>query len=61
LSTKGRYAVVAMIDLALRDHAGPVALSSISARVPSTTRSPAVPVWLAPWIRVFHLGPCTQP
>ena len=31
LSTKGRYAVVAMIDLALRDHAGPVALSSISA------------------------------
>jgi len=32
LSTKGRYAVVAMIDLALRDHAGLVALSSISAR-----------------------------
>ena len=32
LSTKGRYAVVAMIDLALRDHAGSVALSSISAR-----------------------------
>ena len=31
LSAKGRYAVVAMIDLALRDHAGPVALSSISA------------------------------
>ena len=31
LSTKGRYAVVAMIDLVPRDHAGPVALSSISA------------------------------
>ena len=32
LSTKGRYAVVAMIDVALRAHAGPVALDTISAR-----------------------------
>ena len=32
LSTKGRYAVVAMIDVALRAHAGPVALATISAR-----------------------------
>ena len=32
LTTKGRFAVTAMIDLALRDHAGPVALAGISAR-----------------------------
>ena len=32
LNTKGRYAVAAMLDLALRDRARPVALSSISAR-----------------------------
>lgn len=32
LTTKGRFAVTAMIDLALRDHAGPVALSGISGR-----------------------------
>jgi len=32
LTTKGRFAVTAMIDLALRDHAGPVALSGISVR-----------------------------
>jgi Rrf2 family iron-sulfur cluster assembly transcriptional regulator len=32
MSTKGRYAVNAMIDLALRQHAGPVALAAIGAR-----------------------------
>ena len=32
LTTKGRFAVTAMIDLALRDHAGPVALAGISGR-----------------------------
>lgn len=32
LTTKGRFAVTAMIDLALREHAGPVALAGISAR-----------------------------
>ena len=32
LTTKGRFAVTAMIDLALRDHAGPVTLAGISAR-----------------------------
>jgi len=32
LTTKGRFAVTAMIDLALREHAGPVALAAISAR-----------------------------
>jgi Rrf2 family iron-sulfur cluster assembly transcriptional regulator len=32
MSTKGRFAVNAMIDLALRESAGPVALASISAR-----------------------------
>jgi Rrf2 family transcriptional regulator, iron-sulfur cluster assembly transcription factor len=32
MSTKGRFAVNAMIDLALRDAAGPVALASISQR-----------------------------
>ena len=32
MSTKGRFAVNAMIDLALREPAGPVALASISAR-----------------------------
>ena len=32
LTTKGRFAVTAMIDLALRSHAGPVALAAISAR-----------------------------
>lgn len=32
MSTKGRFAVNALIDLALREVAGPVALASISAR-----------------------------
>ncbi len=32
MSTKGRFAVNAMIDLALREHAGPVALGTIGAR-----------------------------
>ena len=32
LTTKGRFAVTAMIDLALREHAGPVTLSGISER-----------------------------
>ena len=32
LTTKGRFAVTAMIDLALREHAGPVALAGISGR-----------------------------
>jgi len=30
LSTKGRYAVTAMMDLALHDNEGPVTLSDIS-------------------------------
>jgi Rrf2 family transcriptional regulator, iron-sulfur cluster assembly transcription factor len=32
LTTKGRFAVTAMIDLALRQHSGPVTLSAISRR-----------------------------
>jgi Rrf2 family transcriptional regulator, iron-sulfur cluster assembly transcription factor len=32
LTTKGRFAVTAMIDLALRESTGPVALAAISAR-----------------------------
>ena len=32
ISTKGRFAVNAMVDLALRESAGPVALSTICAR-----------------------------
>ncbi len=32
LTTKGRFAVTAMIDLALRQEKGPVALSRISER-----------------------------
>lgn len=32
LSTKGRFAVTAMIDVALRQHQGPVALAAISGR-----------------------------
>ncbi len=32
LTTKGRYAVTAMLDIALHDHAGPVALADISRR-----------------------------
>ncbi len=32
LTTKGRFAVTAMIDLALREHSGPVALAAISTR-----------------------------
>lgn len=32
LTTKGRFAVTAMIDLALREHAGPVTLAGISER-----------------------------
>ncbi|MFG6449619.1 Fe-S cluster assembly transcription factor [Roseateles sp. BYS180W] len=32
LTTKGRFAVTAMIDLALRENAGPVALAAISQR-----------------------------
>ena len=32
LTTKGRFAVTAMIDLALRQHAGPVTLAGISER-----------------------------
>ena len=32
LTTKGRFAVTAMIDLALRSHNGPVALAAISQR-----------------------------
>ena len=32
LTTQGRFAVTAMIDLALREHTGPVALAAISAR-----------------------------
>ena len=30
LTTKGRFAVTAMIDLALRQHTGPVTLAGIS-------------------------------
>ena len=32
LTTKGRFAVTAMIDLAMRENSGPVALAAISAR-----------------------------
>lgn len=32
LTTKGRFAVTAMLDLALREHQGPVALAAISQR-----------------------------
>lgn len=32
LTTKGRFAVTAMIDLGMRDHAGPVTLSGIGER-----------------------------
>lgn len=32
LTTKGRFAVTAMIDLAMRNHAGPVTLANISER-----------------------------
>lgn len=32
LTTKGRYAVTAMLDLALHDHEGPVSLGDIAAR-----------------------------
>lgn len=32
LTTKGRFAVTAMIDLAMRDHGGPVTLAGISQR-----------------------------
>ena len=32
LTTKGRFAVTAMIDLALREHQGPVTLAGISQR-----------------------------
>jgi len=32
LTTKGRYAVTAMLDLALNQHAGPISLSDISQR-----------------------------
>jgi Rrf2 family iron-sulfur cluster assembly transcriptional regulator len=32
LTTKGRFAVTAMIDLALRQHSGPVTLAAISQR-----------------------------
>ena len=32
LSTKGRFAVTAMMDVALREHAGPVSLSDIATR-----------------------------
>ncbi len=32
LTTKGRFAVTAMLDLALREHAGPVTLAGISER-----------------------------
>jgi Rrf2 family transcriptional regulator, iron-sulfur cluster assembly transcription factor len=32
LTTKGRFAVTAMIDLALREHSGPVTLAGISER-----------------------------
>ncbi len=32
LTTKGRFAVTAMIDLAMRQHSGPVALAAISER-----------------------------
>lgn len=32
LTTKGRFAVTAMIDVALRQHAGPVTLAGIAAR-----------------------------
>ncbi len=32
MSTKGRFAVNAMIDLALREHGGPVALAAIAGR-----------------------------
>ena len=32
LSTKGRYAMIALIDVAMESHAGPVSLASISER-----------------------------
>lgn len=37
LSTKGRFAVTAMVDLALREQQGPVALAAISARLQVST------------------------
>lgn len=37
LSTKGRFAVTAMVDLALRERQGPVALAAISARLQVST------------------------
>lgn len=37
LSTKGRFAVTALVDLALREQQGPVALAAISARLQVST------------------------
>ena len=46
LTTKGRFAVTAMIDLAMRGESGPVALASISERQKISSFVPSMNNWM---------------
>ena len=63
LTTKGRFAVTAMIDLGLRSHAGPVALAAIKAEpdfadlaLIRQSRLSVMPVSAEHWKKLCRMG-----